>query len=358
MFTKYLTITVAAVLTIASLTVGNETAQQQSTTGNDEFTHVPVNVSFVPNVGTGGFAGGNTESNVSFNLIGGALGTLKGVELGGIVNIERKDVTGAQMAGIVNVVGENVSGGQFAGITNVAGKETKGLQVGGINNVTGSNSTVCQIGGIANNTGSSNALQIAGISNVALDLNGAQISGIVNVARTVNGAQIGFINVAEEVNGVPIGFFSYVKSVGFHYQVFIDEIGLTSFALRNGGEYVYTLLTLGVQINNEEFAGTYGWGIGGRIPVTEKFAITTDLLAQALYTKDLWHEKSRFIGRTRLGGSWQLNPGVALIGGVSVNTYLSEVDEGETLPDYLPKAKKDNGKWKRVWPGAYIGLEF
>ena len=56
----------------------------------NEYTHVPVNVSFVPNVGTGCFAGGKTESNVSLNIIGGAIGTLKGAEFGSIVNIDGK----------------------------------------------------------------------------------------------------------------------------------------------------------------------------------------------------------------------------------------------------------------------------
>lgn len=357
MFTKYLTNAAAVALTIATLALSNETAQPQSDSESNDYRHVPVNISFVPNVGTGGFAGANTVSNVSFNVIGGAIGTLKGAEFGSIVNIERHDVAGAQMSGIVNVVGNNVAGAQFAGITNVTGKETKGAQFGGINNVTGSNSSVCQIAGIANNTGSSNALQAAGISNVAVDINGAQISGVVNVARKVNGAQIGLINIADDIRGVPIGLVSYVKSVGLHYQLFIDEIGLTNIAIRSGGKYVYSLLTLGIQIN-DDFTGTYGWGIGGRIPIKEKFFATTDLLAQALYTKELWNENTRFIGRFRVGGGWQIKPNFALIGGVSINTYLSKVDEGDMFPKYIPDAKKDSKRWKRVWPGAYIGMEF
>jgi hypothetical protein len=358
MFTKYLTNAAAVTLTVAALVLSSETAKPESSSTDDEYTHVPVNVSFVPNVGTGGFAGGNTESNVSFNVIGGAIGTLKGAELGSIVNIERNDVIGAQMSGIVNVVGDNVTGAQIAGISNITGNVTRGLQVGGISNFTGNNSSVCQIGGVANVAGSSNGLQVAGVANVADNINGAQISGVVNVARSVKGTQIGVINVADEINGVPIGLFSYVKSVGLRYQIFIDEIGLTNFAIRNGGEHVYTLLMFGAQINNEEFVGSYGWGIGGRIPVTERFSATTDLLAQALHTKELWDEKTRFISRFRVGGSWQIKPHFALIGGVSINTYLSKEDEGKTLPGYLPDAKKDGKRWKRVWPGAYIGMEF
>jgi hypothetical protein len=358
MVTKYLYNAAAVTLTVAALTLSNETAQPQPSSAGDEYTHVPVNVSFVPNVGTGGFAGGNTESNVSFNIIGGAICTLKGAELGSIVNIERKDVIGAQMSGIVNVVGDNVTGAQFAGISNITGNVTRGLQVGGISNFTGNNSSVCQVGGVANVAGKSNGLQVAGVANVVDNINGAQVSGVVNVARKVNGAQIGVINIADEIDGVTIGLFSYVKSVGLRYQVFVDEIGLTNFAIRSGGKNVYTLLTLGVQINDEEFAGAYGWGIGGRIPVTDKFFATTDLLGQALHTRELWNENTRFIGRFRVGGGWQIKPRFALIGGVSINSYYSKEDEGKTLPGYLPDAKKDGKRWKRVWPGAYIGMEF
>jgi hypothetical protein len=59
-----------------------------------------------------------------------------------------------------------------------------------------------------------------------------------------------------------------------------------------------------------------------------------------------------------VGGGWQIKPRFALIGGVSINSYYSKEDEGKTLPGYLPDAKKDGKRWKRVWPGAYIGMEF
>lgn len=373
MLKMHLTRLIAAVLSITVIALGNDPAQQASADNAAGYTHVPVNVSFVPNVGTGGLAGGNTVSNFSLNVIGGSIGTLHGVEFGSIVNIERKDVIGAQWAGIVNIVGNNTSGVQFAGIsnitghktngvqyagiTNITGHEANGVQYAGINNIAGNNSSVCQFAGVSNIIGNSNALQMAGVSNIARDINGAQICGVVNIAKKVNGVQIGVINIAEDINGVPIGLFNYVKSVGLHYQLYIDEIGMTNVAIRSGSKHVYSLLTLGVQINND-FAGSYGWGMGGRIPVNEKLFITTDLLAQVLYTKELWHESSRFVGRIRAGASWQIKPRFALIGGVSVNTYLSKVDEGDMLPKYIPNAEKDGKRWQRVWPGAYLGMEF
>ncbi len=358
MFKKHLNKLIAAVLALSVLALANESAQQQQSAENSGYTHVPVNISFVPNVGTGGLAGGKTECNVSFNVLGGSLGTLKGAEFGSIVNIEKKDVYGAQMAGIVNVVGNNTAGVQFAGITNVSARAAHGLQAGGIMNYAGTNSSVLQLGGIANVSGNNDGAQIAGIANVCRNINGVQIGGIANVAKKVNGVQIGLINIAEDINGVPIGLFSYVKSVGLHYQVFVDEIGMTSFAIRNGGEHVYSLLSFGVQGNDVAFAGVFGVGIGGRIPFKEKFFATTDILAQLLYTDDLRHEDTRFISRFRVGGGWQIKPRLALIGGFSVNTYLSKEDDGKTLPKYLPDAEKNNTRWKRVWPGAYIGMEF
>ncbi len=357
MLQKHLYKLITAVLALSVFAMASEQAQQP-TSENAAYTHVPVNISFVPNVGTGGLAGGKTECNVSFNIIGGSLGTLKGAEFGSILNIETKDVYGAQMAGIVNVVGNNTRGVQFAGITNVSARTTHGFQFAGINNYAGTNSSVCQFGGIANVSGNNEGAQVAGIANVSRDVYGIQISGIANVAKKVNGVQIGLINIAEDIDGVPIGLFSYVKSVGLHYQVFVDEIGMTSFAIRNGGEHVYSLLSVGVQGNDVGFAGVFGLGIGGRVPFKEKFFATTDIIAQLLYTEDIGHEDTRFISRFRVGGGWQIKPRLALIGGFSVNTYLSREDAGKTLPKYLPAAEKNNTRWKRVWPGAYVGMEF
>lgn len=58
MLKKHLYKLIAALLTLSVLAMANEPAQDQASTENAGYTHVPVNISFVPNVGTGGLAGG------------------------------------------------------------------------------------------------------------------------------------------------------------------------------------------------------------------------------------------------------------------------------------------------------------
>ncbi len=421
---KKLLTTLIIALSASSLVFSNEQIQSKQMSEEEKaYSHVPVSFSFVPNIGSNGFEGNKKESNVSFNVIGGSLGTLKGVELGGIMNMEQENMYGAQMAGIVNTVNNDVkgvqyagvvnvvknnvtglqhsgvaniannnvngvqdagivniarnslNGVQYAGISNIAGKKTNGLQMAGISNNAGQNSNVCQLAGITNigfnligaqfggitnvANGNMQGIQAAGINNfVNGDINGIQMSGIINIAKNVKGLQIGLINIADDSEGLSLGLFNYIKSVGLHYQFFVDEIGLTNFAVRSGGKKIYTLLTLGIQINNEEFAGSYGWGVGYRFKINDNFHINSDILTQALFTRDLWREDSRFIGKLRVGGNWQISKNFALLGGVSLNTYLSKVDEGKTLPSFLPNAKKDGERWHRVWPGVYMGMEF
>ncbi len=360
MLQSKLTKIISAVVCTTVVVFGTESSQQKASIANaDAYRHIPVNVSFVPNVGTGGFAGNKAESNLSLNVIGGAIGSLKGAEFGGVVNIEKDNMSGAQFSGVVNVVGNDVTGVQFAGVTNVGTQSTKGLQIGGVNNITGSNSSVCQLSGVSNVAGNSNGVQISGVSNVALDYKGVQISGVANVAKKVTGVQIGLINIADDIDGVPIGLFSYVRSVGLHYQVYVNEVGHVTTAIRNGGEYCYSLLMFGVQPYDQKALGTFGFGIGGRLPIKEKYFLTSDITTEMLFTRDVLDEDLRFITRFRVGGGWQIQPRLALIGGFSLNTYHSKEDAGEMFPEFIPEGeKKKDGLWRRTWPGAYVGLEF
>src|SRR4029077_11946146 len=78
------------------------------------FTTRPVQVSLVPGVGTHGRLGAQVVNNFSLNVIGGYTAGTKGVELGGIFNIDKKDVSFFQAAGIFNVDGGKMTGVQFA----------------------------------------------------------------------------------------------------------------------------------------------------------------------------------------------------------------------------------------------------
>ena len=357
-----------------------------------ECRHVPVNLSVVPDITTNGNNGSNTESNVTINIFAGSGRNLKGLELGGIMNMERENVSGAQFAGAVNLVqGDvkgfqssgsaniikgNVSGVQTAGTVNAAGSlwgtqfsgilntvsgQAKGAQISGIANISGPSSDVAQICGIVNMMKNGRSAQFAGVTNLADEISGAQFS-LVNIARKVDGAQIGLINIADEVHGAPIGLFSYVKSVGLHYQFFADESGFGNTAIRCGGNNVYSLLSIGLlrkfDSAMKNTLWSLGYGLGVRYDLNNRFYVNADMLAQFMHHRGSWDEKPNFITRYRAGGGYRVNGHFAIIGGLTGNTLFSREDTGsEYVPSWLSNAKKKGDTWYQMWPGVYLGVE-
>lgn len=371
---KNVSLTTILVFAFASISFGND-LKNQTQVSNEVLNKIPVSLSFVPNIGTGGLDGKNNETNVSLNIIGGSNGSLKGVEFGGIINIETRDVKGLQHSGVVNTIGGNVMGWQEAGVCNIVrgnvyGNQNSGvvnttnyiygMQGSGVINISTMGVNGIQAAGVTNITnGTVNGMQISGVYNQGADLNGVQISGVVNMANNVHGVQIGLINISENINGLSFGLFNYVRSVGLHYQVYVDEIGAASFALRNGGEYLYTLLTAGAKYHDENNVACYlGWGIGGKLPLNEKFFTNIDAITQVVYSDSDNEDETDFLGKLRMGGGWKFHPQAALIGGFSMNLFISKENKETMLPDYVTAAEKYDDFWARCWPGAYIGLEF
>jgi hypothetical protein len=131
---------------------------------------IPIQLSLIPSIGTNRFTSGMKTNTVSFNVLAGYNAAIEGVELGGLVNITRTNMTGFQAAGLGNIVGGEVKGLQTAGV---------------FNNVRGSIS----------------GAQFAGLYNIVLDtIQGVQAAGFLNVLRgSITGAQLaGFVNVATE----------------------------------------------------------------------------------------------------------------------------------------------------------------
>ncbi len=212
--------------------------RQQSANLSKFFVDKPVQASIIPGVGTHGKLSSQVTNKFSFNLLGGYTAGVDGFELGGLFNIDKKDVKYAQVGGVFNIVSGNVQGAQIGGVfNNVSGSvrggevggvgnivrdSVKGVQIGGVFNRTGGHVKGAQIAGIINlqdrkdTSGSSTAdtfyeikgAQVAGIANVVNnDVRGAQVAGITNiVSKSVHGAQVaGIINlVNEDVRGAQL----------------------------------------------------------------------------------------------------------------------------------------------------------
>ncbi len=201
-------------------------------------------VSFVPYLGTNRKLSGSVDNTFSFNVLAGYTGGINGTEIGGLVNIVRRDVYGAQIGGFANIVGGDTNPFQLAGFFNLNSGSVTGTQIGGMSNVVLDTLSGVQLAGF-NNTlhGYMNGVQISGFNNVTTqNVDGLQLTGFVNVAvkdvklgqlagfanycNNVDGGQAaGFANFAAgDVNwGQMSGFANYGKSVkGFQIAGFAN----------------------------------------------------------------------------------------------------------------------------------------
>ena len=170
-------------------------------------------VSFVPGISSNGLMNSSTSTPLSFNLISGYTGAVSKFELGGVLNIIKKDLDGFQVAGFSNIVGGKVDGVQLAGFSNLSLTEMNGTQVSGFLNLAKGKSKGAQLSGFLNiSMQEQNGIQLAGFVNFCpKDITSAQISGFVNYGKNLNGVQLaGYINVAggETKGGQLAGFLN------------------------------------------------------------------------------------------------------------------------------------------------------
>ncbi|MCG8574489.1 MAG: hypothetical protein MI810_06340 [Flavobacteriales bacterium] len=172
-------------------------------------------ISLVPSVSIGSDLStkGLITNHFSLNVLAGYSNGVYGVEVGGILNINKGNVWGAQVGGISNMVGGNVTGFQGAGIVNLVKGDFYGAQVGGIANLIQGNYRGVQVGGISSivkrdfigvqvggitaiSRGGFYGIQLGGISSVTFEkFIGFQIGGIHNIARdSFYGGQIAGIS--------------------------------------------------------------------------------------------------------------------------------------------------------------------
>jgi hypothetical protein len=199
----------------------------------------PIQISLVPSIGTNRLLSGGMVNNVSVNILVGYANGVRGVEIGGLVNIDRADVNGVQVAGLTNAVGGNVTGVQVGGLVNLVRGNVKGLQVAGLANVNAADVSGLQIAGLVNYAPRPVlGAQISGLVSYALgDLQSIQVSGLSSYAKgDVGGFQIGGLNsyAAGKVRSFQIGgLSSYAQGDVGGFQIG----GLSSYARGNVGGF-------------------------------------------------------------------------------------------------------------------------
>ncbi len=335
-----------------------------------------IQLSVVPTIGTNLQLGSQITNNVSINMIAGYAYGVKGLEIGGVYNIDREEVRGFQAAGFGNTVGGDVKGVQIGGAINTTQDYVKGIQIAGVVNVASDslrglqlsgavNKTKqlrgLQIGGVSNHTRNMTGLTIAGAANTARDLNGVQISGFLNTAKRVKGVQLGVVNIADSVQaGIQLGILNFAKNGFLSPTVYSDEVVPLNVAFRTGMKYFYTILSAGIQPNEY---WSYGMGFGSKLFTgnKRKFFLNPELENLNLVEfdgEDAFAMRLRF----QLKFGYQVFKRLAVITGPSLNFFLtSNLDEsGNPVLDIAvnPFYSRRGSTFQQMWIGYTVGLGF
>lgn len=383
----------------------------------DDTLYRKTQVSFVPFIGSNHKMSGHVINDYSLNILGGyALGVRK-LEVGGIFNLVRGDMTGVQFAGVLNGVGGHMSGvqfagvfngnrfasrgAQFAGVLNLNTDDTEGLQAAGVGNITTGRQDGPQLAGVFNVAArEADAVQLAGVFNLAAKkirgaqvagvfnlsgktmkgtqvagvmnvagkgIQGAQLAGVLNIASRVKGSQIGLVNIADSVQGVPIGLMSFVWK-GYHkIEVSADEIFYTNVSFRTGVRQFYNIFTAGAKPStygdNETF-WTFGYGLGTAPRLSRKLFLNFDLTSNQIIQGNTI-DAINLLNKVYVGFDYQFLRKMSLTFGATVNGYITKnsVDSyPELFTEYQPDIFYDRdlgGNHNlKMWIGGKIGLRF
>lgn len=304
-----------------------------------------IQVSLVPGFGIHGKMGSQVENNFSLNIIGGYTGGVNGAEIGGVFNINKKDVQYAQLAGAVNLVGGGITGLQLAGLHNTVLQHMDGIQVGGISNHVNQAAKGLQIAGIGNLVKdtlygiqlaginnhvqqNSRGIQIAGIGNItAGDADGVQVAGIFNYAKRLKGVQIGLVNIADTVDGYTIGLVNIVKK-GYH-KLYVSNNEVTHFnlAFKTGNAKLYSMLRGGTNFSANGKLYSMGYGIGTSIRISDRFSCNPEISSDFLYTGRWTHNNS--LNRLSFQFDLRLSPRLSVTAGPSIALLHTNQDHAE-----------------------------
>ena len=335
---------------------------------NNGVYEAPFQVTFIPPLGTNGLNAGNTINQFSLNILAGYAAGVDGVEIGGLVNINREMMNGVQFAGFTNITGGETTGLQFAGFGNINADRTDGLQFAGFSNInSGSltgfqaagflnlareNSKAVQLAGFSNlsheiegvqiagfsniSSGSVNGVQIAGFTNIANGtVKGAQLAGFLNVARKVDGVQISVFNIADTVtNGIPIGFLSIVRNGYREFEVGISE-GLNTYAsFKIGVKQFYNIFSVGMQNLSNKFRWGFGYGVGTHLSDRENLKVNLELMSYHINEGGRFTNAYNDLQQLKLTFAKPLSNNVSLFVGPTVNLMIS---------DYYKKGSQKTG---------------
>lgn len=256
--------------------------------------------SIVPYLGNNGGLSGAIVNDYSLNLTVGYSKGNRILEVAGIGNINRKNVSGIQLAPIFNIVGGKMSGFQVAGLLNrtdaltglqIAGFTNSndlilrgGFQIAGLNNSSKNGHGGFQISTIVNkNKRGKVGGQMAALTNVA-DTVGFQF-GLINSATHLRGFQIGLINVNDTLSGVVLGLINVIKKGYNAAEIATFDSKFTRIAFKTGTKSFYTNYVASVKNDSQTLKTplwSWGIGLGGGVRLARPLRLTTDFTIESM----------------------------------------------------------------------------
>ena len=316
-------------------------AEPAPTTTGSSYRRVPVSLWLIPQLGTGGLSGEPMETNLALSLGVSGYGRLRGADVGVVGSWITDSMSGAQVTTALNYVGLDARGVQLTAGVNIVRGELSGVQVSsGYNHAT--------------------ALRGAqiGLVNFGSDVTGSQI-GLINIGGRVRGTQIGLLNLAEDADA-PVGLLSLSKEGQHHVELWGSDTAPLNVGAKLGGRYVYTLLTAGYQPQGGEETDRWmlGIGLGGHLPLSQRFYIDTDVVAWHVNNDESWTEELNMLAKLRVVGGYRIHDHFAVFAGATLNALVTRVDDGADFGLFSGRrvSADSDETTVRVWPGFVAGL--
>ena len=287
------------------------------------FAFSPYQVSLTPGLSSHGMYSSQVVDHFSLNLFGGYTAGVQGVEMAGLFNIDRWDVSFLQAGGLFNIVGGNMGGIQVAGIYNQVLSKANGLQV-------------------------------AGIANSADEVKGVQVAGLFNVAKKVKGFQIaGLFNVADS-SDYPVALVNFIKNGRKSLSLSYDELRYAHIDFRSGGRVLYGLTGAGYGFDHtNKYA--FDIGFGAHLVNQRLFTLDGEYGYEALtdFKKDP-DQVSSF----RLLAGLKLNKRIVLFAGPDINIASYQADDPLDLHGWPVHKYVSGNSINNIYAGITGGLQF
>lgn len=303
-------------------------------------------ISFLPVLGSNGVLGGKVSNKTSLNVIAGYSYGTNGVEVGGVLNMNRKNMIGTQIGGVSNLVGERMDGVQIAGVTNTNFTYGSGLQ----------------LSGVMNSSGAFHGAQIAGTYNyVKYRMSGFQLSGTVNYAGELNGVQLGVVNIAKKVDkGIMIGLINVAFENGiFRFELDHNDLTDYNISLKTGTKIFHNVFTAGISPGPERL-WSYGLGFGSQVWAKRKESIWVEATNNTIQSLNRYISGLSMDNRLNIAYSLQFKEHLSIKAGPVVHYYLfsDSRPKNEAFYESIGFTPFAQNTKQKAWIGYQVGIRF